>query len=217
MSSSTTPLTTTPLTTTPYGHWSSATVRIALIGDSTLDNCLWVGQGEPSVAEILAGMCFEEAPKEEDSKAPKQGQATTPTLETVLLSESNVSSRPNLASTTSTTHRPRMQLATPASTTQKWADISVMNLAADGFNTAGTLFGSEVVLSNNPRNALNDPVPFDSDGVFRPLECLKRLNPKPTHIVLSVGGNLHSLLSETIRNSHKMTPFIPASRCISVL
>lgn len=35
------------------GEWTSATVRIALLGDSTLDNVLWVGDS-PCIAEQLA-------------------------------------------------------------------------------------------------------------------------------------------------------------------
>merc|ERR1712032_196763 len=39
------------------------------------------------------------------------------------------------------------------------------------------------------RRQEGDPVAFDSDGLFRPLDRLAALDPPPSHIVMSVGGN----------------------------
>mmetsp|Transcript_137466 Transcript_137466/g.342923 ORF Transcript_137466/g.342923 Transcript_137466/m.342923 type:complete len:306 (-) Transcript_137466:52-969(-) len=39
-----------------HGEWASESVRIALVGDSTLDNVLWVDSKEPSISEQLACM-----------------------------------------------------------------------------------------------------------------------------------------------------------------
>lgn len=106
------------------GDWTKADVRVALLGDSTLDNILWIG-AVPCISEQL------------------------------------------------TTSLP----------------CAVKNLAGDGFKTTDTLVGSRMVISTAMRQACGDPVDFDADGVFRPLEALKRLAPPPTHVVLSVGGN----------------------------
>jgi len=64
-----------------------------------------------------------------------------------------------------------------------------VNLAADGYTSADTLNGSKRVISIRARERFGDPVPFDEDGFFRPLSCAAKLDPPPTHIVLSVGGN----------------------------
>jgi hypothetical protein len=65
----------------------------------------------------------------------------------------------------------------------------VKNLAADGFNSTDALNGSRTVISVGLRKAIGDPVPFDTDGTFRPLKQLSSLEPPPTHVVLSIGGN----------------------------
>ena len=116
-----------------HGDWKTAETRIALVGDSTLDNVIWMdnkdGQKQLSVSQHLAS---------------------------------------SVGHDTST--------------------VAVANLAADGFTSSDTLHGSERVISVGLRRTV-DPVPFDEDGVFRPLAQLKELEPAPTHIVLSVGGN----------------------------
>lgn len=101
-------------------------MRVALIGDSTLDNVIWVEQDDPSISEQIAR-------------------------------------------------------AVPGS--------AVCNLAADGFNSSDTLNGSHCVISVGTRDEIGDPVPFDANGCFKPLEQLATLRPPPTHVVLSVGGN----------------------------
>merc|ERR1712000_542132 len=108
-----------------HGNWAEASTRIALIGDSTLDNVLWV-ENDASISEQLA--------------------YTIP-------------------------------------------ECAVANLAADGYTSGDTLHGSERVISVGMRRRLGDPVPFDEDGVFRPLARLATLDPPPTHVVLSCGGN----------------------------
>lgn len=78
--------------------------------------------------------------------------------------------------------------------------VAVRNLAADGFTCVRLLEGSDVVKSAKLRAKLEvqDCVPFDEDGIFRPLEVLRRLNPPPTHIVLSTGGqDVRNILGNT--------------------
>jgi len=108
-----------------HGDWATAAVRVALLGDSTLDNVLWIQDGR-SVSELLTA-------------------------------------------------------ALPSG--------AVCNLAADGFNSADLLRGSEVVLSEGLRESIGDPVPWSEDSTFRPLVQLAALSPPPTHVVLSIGGN----------------------------
>jgi len=106
--------------------WASSEVRIALVGDSTLDNIVWMSKKEPCIPQQIA---------------------------------------------------------------QAADGAACFNLAADGYTSADTLNGSKRVISVAVRARFNDPVPFDPDGVFRPLDVLNRLDPPPTHILLSVGGN----------------------------
>lgn len=111
------------------GNWSEAsTTRIALVGDSTLDNVLWVsGAGSQSISQQV--------------------------------------------------------------TTAVGDGGAVMNLAADGYTSGDTLHGNQRVISVGMRARLGDPIRFDEDGIFRPLNQIKKLDPPPTHIVVSVGGN----------------------------
>lgn len=140
-----------------HGDWESATVRIALIGDSTLDNVIWI-QDEPSIAELLA---------------------------------TNV-------------------------------PCAVKNLAADGFNSTDALNGSRTVISVGLREKIGDSVPFDSDGTFRPLTQLVSLEPPPTHVVLSIGGNdvreILGDISQLPQIIHTFNSNYPAilERCLSV-
>lgn len=140
-----------------HGDWDSASVRIALVGDSTLDNVIWVGD-EPSISELLAGS----------------------------------------------------------------VPCAVKNLAADGYNSTDTLQGSSTVISVGMRRDIGDPVPWDADGKFRPLEQLAALSPAPTHIVLSVGGNdVREILSDMdqlpqiVHRFQENYPII-VERCFSV-
>jgi len=76
----------------------------------------------------------------------------------------------------------------------KIPDSAVANLAADGFTTADTLEGSKCVISVGMRgrqgvSAGCDPLEYEEDGRFCPLTRLAKLEPPPTHVVLSVGGN----------------------------
>lgn len=128
------------------GDWNTSTTRIALIGDSTLDNLLWVGD-DPCIAEQLA--------------ARVSGSA-------------------------------------------------VANLAADGYTTSDTLNGSERVISVGMRGRLGspggcDPLQYESDGKFCPLIRLAELQPPPTHIILSVGGND---VREILRDMQKLPEVI---------
>jgi len=112
------------------GDWATATARIAMIGDSTLDNVLWIGD-DPCIAEQIAALVPESA---------------------------------------------------------------VANLAADGYTTSDTLHGSQRVISVGMRGRVGasggcDPLQFEADGTFCPLIQLAALEPPPTHIILSVGGN----------------------------
>ena len=103
-----------------FGEWASTTeVRIALIGDSTLDNASWVGIHEASVSQHLS--------KSKEGANDKS--------------------------------------------------FSVYNLAVDGFTTSDLLTGYS-------KSTIND-----ADMLSSPMQILKTLNPPPTHIVLSVGGN----------------------------
>lgn len=112
------------------GDWATASTRIALVGDSTLDNVLWVGD-DPCIAEQLAAIV---------------------------------------------------------------PDSAVANLAADGYTTSDTLHGSARVISVGMRGRVGapggcDPLQYEADGKFCPLIRLADLEPPPTHIILSVGGN----------------------------
>lgn len=117
--------------------WAEAEVRVAIIGDSTLDNILWVTKKDPCIPDQL-----------------------------------------------------REAVACGA----------VVNLAADGYTSGDTLNGCARVISVGMRERFGDPVPFDEDGFFRPLCCAAKLEPPPTHIVLSVGGNdVREILSDMRR------------------
>lgn len=106
-----------------YGDWfSRATKKVALIGDSSLDNILWVEAGQSISKQLHA------------------------------------------------------------------VDVAVCNLAADGFTTADVLHGSRSVISSSARR-FQEPIRWSSGNIFRPLEQLGALQPQPTHVVLSVGGN----------------------------
>ena len=107
-----------------FGEWANTTeFRIALIGDSTLDNGTWVGINEASVPQHL------------------------------LKSKEGANDR----------------------------SFAVRNLAVDGFTTSDVLTGYFKNIVND------DDIPTASSS--SPLQVLKGLNPPPTHIVLSVGGN----------------------------
>lgn len=113
------------------GDWTAADIRVALLGDSTLDNIAWVGGSTLSATDTKS--------------IPEQLAAAVP--------------------------------------------CAVCNLAADGFKSCDVLHGSRVVISSGIRNARGDPVKWSADGLFRPLEQLASLEPPPTHVVLSIGGN----------------------------
>mmetsp|Transcript_114896 Transcript_114896/g.336115 ORF Transcript_114896/g.336115 Transcript_114896/m.336115 type:complete len:329 (+) Transcript_114896:91-1077(+) len=68
-------------------------------------------------------------------------------------------------------------------------DAEVTNFAADGFTSTDLLNGAVPVISCGKRREIGDPFPECSDNVFKPLELLRSLSPKPTHAVLSIGGN----------------------------
>eukprot|EP00239_Pterosperma_sp_CCMP1384_P008306 CAMPEP_0197848014 /NCGR_PEP_ID=MMETSP1438-20131217/7779_1 /TAXON_ID=1461541 /ORGANISM="Pterosperma sp., Strain CCMP1384" /LENGTH=299 /DNA_ID=CAMNT_0043460129 /DNA_START=171 /DNA_END=1070 /DNA_ORIENTATION=+ len=74
--------------------------------------------------------------------------------------------------------------------------VLIHNLAADGFTSDDVLKGKRPAISFNTRENLGDPFPFTtiSEGhkgvpIFKPLACLKRLDPKPDVCVVSIGGN----------------------------
>lgn len=127
----------------------STTTRVALLGDSTLDNVCWVGEGL-AIPELLQ-RCLSEGLR---------------------------------------------------------GTVAVRNLAADGFTSTNLLQGSRQVISVGIRRDLRvqDPVPFDEDGIFRPLDQLRKLAPPPTHIVLSIGGND---VREILRNMSLLPVVIP--------
>ena len=105
-----------------YGEWGSTTaIRIALIGDSTLDNGYWVHKDESSVSEQIFKM------------------------QNSFYGES----------------------------------IAVYNLAVDGFTTSSCLNERSFFPFSRKKNM----------DRFYPMEGLKVLDPPPTHIILSVGGN----------------------------
>jgi len=52
------------------------------------------------------------------------------------------------------------------------------------------LEGNKPHISFNGRKAHGDPFPgMEKKEVFKPLEVLKTLDPPPSHVLLSVGGN----------------------------
>lgn len=66
----------------------------------------------------------------------------------------------------------------------------VTNLAADGFTSSDLLHGAVPAISWRKRSEVGDPFPKCSEGGrFAPLRVLQSLEPKPTHAVLSIGGN----------------------------
>jgi lysophospholipase L1-like esterase len=72
----------------------------------------------------------------------------------------------------------------------------VSNLAADGFTTTDVLLGGEAKISYRARINAGDPFPISSSSSgynFLPLSALSNLSCqsslKPSHIVLSIGGN----------------------------
>ena len=131
-----------------YGEWiESTSVRIALIGDSTLDNCVWVQRGEKPIARHIY-----ELVKNQDNNNFIDGGGNS--------------------------------------------NCALANLSADGFTTQDVLDGSTFVISAGLRSQFDpnnenmvDKLIYDEDGVYRPLNQLEKLDPKPTHIVLSIGGN----------------------------
>ena len=131
-----------------YGEWiESTSVRIALIGDSTLDNCVWVQRGEKPIARHIY-----ELVKNQDNNDFIDGGGNS--------------------------------------------NCALANLSADGFTTQDVLDGSTFVISAGLRSQFDpnnenmvDKLIYDEDGVYRPLNQLEKLDPKPTHIVLSIGGN----------------------------
>eukprot|EP00931_Biecheleriopsis_adriatica_P091141 TRINITY_DN65042_c0_g1_i1.p1 TRINITY_DN65042_c0_g1~~TRINITY_DN65042_c0_g1_i1.p1 ORF type:complete len:350 (+),score=50.98 TRINITY_DN65042_c0_g1_i1:134-1183(+) len=133
------------------GDWSTAAKRIALVGDSTLDNVLWVGD-DPCIAEQLADHI--------------RGAA-------------------------------------------------VANLAADGYTTSDVLYGSERVISVGMRGRAGeaegcDPLQFEANGNFCPLSQLAALQPPPTHIILSVGGNdVREILTDMGKLPQVVREFMP--------
>jgi len=69
-------------------------------------------------------------------------------------------------------------------------DAIVTNYAADGFTSAQLLNGAVPVISWVKRQAAGDPFPdCGKDRIFKPLELLGSLTPRPSHVVLSIGGN----------------------------
>ena len=118
------------------GNWATATTRIALVGDSSLDNVLWVSG-------------------------------------------------------------PKSQSISQQITTAIGSAGAVANYAADGFTSGDTLNGNSRVISVAMRKRFGDPIQYDMDGVFRPLNRIKKLEPPPTHIVISCGGNdVREILSD---------------------
>jgi len=145
------------------GDWSAAVTRIALVGDSTLDNVLWVGN-DLCIAEQLA----EQIP----------GSA-------------------------------------------------ISNLAADGYTTSDTLHGSNRVISVGMRGRAGgsagcDPLQYEDDGCFHPLIQLAKLEPPPSHVILSVGGNdVREILRDMSKLSEVIRDFMPkymaiVEKCMTV-
>lgn len=69
----------------------------------------------------------------------------------------------------------------------------VTNLAADGFTSTDVLVGSVPSISGAAREKAGDPFPMDGGtwrgSVLAPLKEIVKLKNRPTHIVLSIGGN----------------------------
>lgn len=69
----------------------------------------------------------------------------------------------------------------------------VTNLAADGFTSTDVLVGAVPSLSGAAREKAGDPFPMDGGtwrgSVLAPLKEIVKLKNRPTHIVLSIGGN----------------------------
>jgi len=138
-----------------FGEWANTTeVRIALVGDSTLDNASWVGIYEASVSQHL------------------------------LKSKEGANDK----------------------------SVAVYNLAVDCFTTSDVLAGCF-------KSTVND-----ADMLSGPIQVLKALNPPPTHIVLSVGGNdvretlgpgVDRVLSKTIQKMQQ-NYLIILNECLSV-
>mmetsp|Transcript_54916 Transcript_54916/g.117845 ORF Transcript_54916/g.117845 Transcript_54916/m.117845 type:complete len:299 (+) Transcript_54916:75-971(+) len=69
-------------------------------------------------------------------------------------------------------------------------DAIITNFAADGFTSTDLLNGAVPVISWVKRQKAGDPFPdCGEDRIFSPLELLKTLSPRPTHAVISIGGN----------------------------
>ena len=109
----------------------AAPPRVVLLGDSTLDNVVWVD---------------------------RPADAVPPTLRRLL--------------------------------DQHVPGATVTNLAADGFTSTDVLRGAPAAISHRAREVAGDPFSTASPTeTFYPLTELKAMALKPTHIVLSVGGN----------------------------
>ena len=69
-------------------------------------------------------------------------------------------------------------------------NAKVVNLAADAFTSKDVLHGAVPFVSYEARKKAGDPFPGALGEVFQPLKVLRQLkDPKPSHVVLSVGGN----------------------------
>ena len=150
--------------------------RVALLGDSTFDNIVWVNNMEDCVPVKIKQVLLSRTTKNDDADAD---------------------------------------------------GVMVLNYAADGFTSSDVLHGAPPAISWHARIRVGDPFPTEEeeeDGrrggwwfsreripIWKPLERLKNLREeeKPTHVVLSVGGNdvreilgdMH-LLHETVAAFH---------------
>lgn len=150
---------------------------IVLIGDSTLDNCVWV-RGGPSIAEQLrnelGSLC------RPTTRPSKKIRTKTRYL------DDDISGLDSLAGSSA-------QL--PSHFEPEF--YKVVNLSADAFTTSDVLNGNIPRISYAER-LLCDPFHLER-GCFYPLKELARVE-NPSHVILSIGGNdfrciIHKLCS----------------------
>jgi hypothetical protein len=82
--------------------------------------------------------------------------------------------------------RDRLALALQSSRGSGYS-VNVSNLACDGFTSEDMLRGGSTFISGDLRARTGDPIPSVGAGNFKPLDVLATLQPKPTHVTLSVG------------------------------